>query len=69
MSAAVLTQVAPAASQRILEDAVQGELEKVFEIAWDGYIQYRKSPRSQAAGSEFSDPSFKLPVEWLPVSG
>ena len=46
-------------------DAVQGELEKVFEIAWDGYIQYRKSPRSQAAGSEFSDPSFKLPVEWL----
>ena len=46
-------------------DAVQAELEKVFEIAWDGYIKYRKSPRTQAAGPEFSDPAFELPVEWL----
>ena len=30
-------------------DAVQSELEKVFELAWDGYIKYRKSPRTQAA--------------------
>src|SRR6185503_2814509 len=33
--------------------------------AWDGYIQYRKSPRSRAAGPGFADPSFLLPVEWL----
>jgi multimeric flavodoxin WrbA len=46
-------------------DEVQAELEKVFERAWDGYIKYRKSPRTQAAGQEFSDPAFKLPVEWL----
>ena len=46
-------------------DAVQSELDKVFEIAWDGYIKYRKSPRTQAAGPEFSDPAFELPVEWL----
>jgi multimeric flavodoxin WrbA len=46
-------------------DAVQSELEKVFELAWDGYIKYRKSPRTQAAGPEFSDPAFKLAVEWL----
>ncbi len=46
-------------------DAAQSELDKVFEIAWDGYIKYRKSPRTQAAGPEFSDPAFKLPVEWL----
>ena len=46
-------------------DDVQAELEKVFERAWDGYIKYRKSPRMQAAGAGFSDPSFKLPVEWL----
>src|SRR5688500_20164990 len=46
-------------------DEVQAELEKIFERAWDGYIQYRKSPRTQAAGPEFSDPAFKLPVEWL----
>ena len=46
-------------------DEVKGELEKVFEHAWDGYIKYRKSPRTQAAGPEFSDPAFQLPVEWL----
>jgi multimeric flavodoxin WrbA len=46
-------------------DGVRGELEKVCEIAWDGYIRYRKSPRSQPAGPQFSDPAFELPVEWL----
>ena len=46
-------------------DAVQPELEKVCELAWEGYIGYRKSPRTQPAGAGFSDPAFKLPVEWL----
>jgi multimeric flavodoxin WrbA len=46
-------------------DEVKDELEKVCERAWDGYIRYRKSPRTQAAGPEFSDPDFQLPVEWL----
>ena len=46
-------------------DAVKSELEKVFDIAWDGYIKYRKSPRTQAAGPEFSQSDFQLPVEWL----
>ena len=46
-------------------DEVKSELEKVCELAWDGYIKYRKSPRTQAAGPEFSDPAFELPVEWL----
>ena len=46
-------------------DEVRAELEKVCERAWDGYIKYRKSPRTQPAGPEFSDPAFELPVEWL----
>ena len=46
-------------------DSVKAELEKICELSWDGYIQYRKSPRAQAAGAEFSDPAFKLPLEWL----
>ena len=46
-------------------DEVKSELEKVCERAWDGYIKYRKSPRTQAAGPQFSDPAFQLPVEWL----
>jgi len=46
-------------------DDLRAELEKVCERAWDGYIEYRKSPRTQAAGAEFADPAFALPLEWL----
>jgi multimeric flavodoxin WrbA len=46
-------------------EAVKHELDRVCAIAWDGYIQYRKSPRTLPAGRGFADGSFKLPVEWL----
>ena len=46
-------------------DKVRAELEKVCEVAWDGYITYRKSPRTQKAGPGFANPDAKLPVEWL----
>jgi multimeric flavodoxin WrbA len=46
-------------------DAVRSELEKVFETAWDGYITYRKSPRTREAGPGYHIPQQKLPVEWL----
>jgi multimeric flavodoxin WrbA len=43
---------------------VRPELEKVFEVAWDGYIVHRKSPRTEPAGKGFADPKYKLSVEW-----
>jgi multimeric flavodoxin WrbA len=46
-------------------DSVRGELDRVCEKAWDGYIVYRKSPRTRPAGDGFADPAFPLPVEWL----
>jgi multimeric flavodoxin WrbA len=46
-------------------DAVAAELDKICDVAWDGYIQYRKSPRRQAAGPGFAEPTFELAVEWL----
>ena len=47
-------------------DAVQPELERVFEKAWDGYgVTYRKSPRTQPAGPGDANQSVKLPVEWV----
>jgi multimeric flavodoxin WrbA len=46
-------------------DAVRTEIDRVGEIAWDGYIKYRKSPRTRAAGAGFKDPSQKVAVEWL----
>ncbi|PIP82867.1 MAG: NADPH-dependent FMN reductase [Elusimicrobia bacterium CG_4_9_14_3_um_filter_62_55] len=46
-------------------DKVQDELERVFETAWDGYIQYRKSPRVREGGEGFADPKQKLSTDWL----
>lgn len=46
-------------------DAVKGEIEKIIEVAWDGYDVYRKSPRTRNAGRAFSDPVFELPADWL----
>ena len=46
-------------------EAVRPELEKVLEVAWDGYIVYRKSPRRRPAGKGYADPKMQLPVEWL----
>ncbi len=46
-------------------DDVRGELERVFEKAWDGYDGNRKSPRTRPAGPGFADPGHELAVEWL----
>ncbi len=46
-------------------EALGAELEKVSEVAWDGYIAYRKSPRTAPAGQDFAEPGYALPVEWL----
>jgi multimeric flavodoxin WrbA len=41
------------------------ELAAVIEAAWQGYSQYRKSPRTRKAGSEFADPDYELSLDWL----
>lgn len=46
-------------------DAVRDAIDRVIEVAWNGYDEYRKSPRSERAGDQFADPDFQLPVEWL----
>jgi multimeric flavodoxin WrbA len=46
-------------------DTAEGAIEQLVELAWQGYDEYRKSPRTQKAGPQFADPSFDLPVEWL----
>ena len=45
--------------------AVEGEIQRLVELAWEGYDKYRKSPRARPAGRGFAEPSFRLPVEWL----
>ena len=46
-------------------DKVRRELDKVFEVAWDGYFAYRKSPRHRPAGRGYADPKYGVAVEWL----
>jgi len=46
-------------------DAVRSELERIIEVAWDGYEKYRKAPRKRKAGEGFADPDFELSEEWL----
>lgn len=44
---------------------VRAEIARVMDVAWSGYDEYRKSPRTRPAGGEFADPEFPLPIEWL----
>ena len=44
---------------------VDAEIERIIDVAWDGYDKYRKSPRTQPAGPGYVDPSYDLPLEWL----
>jgi multimeric flavodoxin WrbA len=46
-------------------DAVRREIDAVADVAWKSYIDYHKSPRTRRAGSQFADPDFDLPLEWL----
>jgi multimeric flavodoxin WrbA len=46
-------------------DAARAEINKVAAIAWDGYSNSRKSPRTRKAGAGFKDPIYDLSVDWL----
>ncbi len=41
------------------------QIDELVAIAWEGYHEYRKSPRTRKAGAGFADPEYELPVEWL----
>ena len=45
--------------------SVASEIDRVIEVAWQNYFEYHKSPRTRPAGAGFSDPQFRLPIEWL----
>jgi multimeric flavodoxin WrbA len=46
-------------------EPVSDELDAVIEVAWRGYIEYRKSPRTRKAGPGFADPEYDLSLDWL----
>jgi multimeric flavodoxin WrbA len=48
--------------------SVEQEIERIIEVAWDGYNDSRKSPRTKPAGKGYADPSYELSVEWSAAS-
>jgi hypothetical protein len=46
-------------------DELYKEIGALIDAAWDGYSHSRKSPRTQKAGLEYSDPDYDLAVDWI----
>jgi multimeric flavodoxin WrbA len=44
--------------------ALKGEIDKIIDVAWDGYDKSRKSPVTGPAGPGYADPKYELSVEW-----
>ena len=45
-------------------DPLKAELEKIAGVAWDGYSNARKAPRTHKAGPGFADPDYDLSDDW-----
>ena len=43
----------------------EAEVDRIVDVAWQAYDEYRKSPIKRLAGRGFKNPRFELPVEWL----
>jgi len=48
--------------------SVEQEIERIIEVAWDGYNEGRKAPLTKPAGRGYADPSYALSVEWSDAS-
>ncbi|GAC1302695.1 MAG: flavodoxin family protein [Steroidobacteraceae bacterium] len=44
---------------------LRAQIDELLQVAWDGYINGRKSPVTRKAGSDFADPGYDLSVDWL----
>src|SRR5687768_4331167 len=53
--------------QRFYDPAFDKEsdaIARLEDIAWDGYKEDRKAPRTAKAGAGFADPDYDLSIEW-----
>src|SRR5258708_39010116 len=46
-------------------DKEKDAIARLEEIAWEGYKEERKAPRTVKAGPDFSRPHYDLSVEWI----
>ncbi len=49
-------------------EKVRGAIDKIADVAWDGYHEYRKTPRTVKAGKGFANPNYDLSQQWLDAS-
>ncbi len=47
---------------------VENELKKITAIAWEAYVDGRKAPVTEKAGSRFKNPDYNLSSQWLATS-
>jgi multimeric flavodoxin WrbA len=40
-------------------------IEELLNLAWEGYRESRKSPRTRKAGTGFADPEYDISIDWL----
>jgi multimeric flavodoxin WrbA len=46
-------------------DSLRSELDRVVRVAWDGYVNSRKAPRTRKAGPGYRDPDYDLSLDWI----
>ncbi len=46
----------------------ESEIERIIDLAWDGYREDRKAPRTKPAGPGYADPAYELSIEWSEAS-
>jgi hypothetical protein len=46
-------------------DALRNDIDRLMDGAWNGYVEYGRSPRTRKAGYGFADPQYELPIAWL----
>lgn len=49
-------------------EPLKGEIDKIVEVSWRAYDEYRKAPRTQKAGPGYADPDYELSVAWVEAS-
>lgn len=46
-------------------DTLQGELDRIADVAWEAYDDGRKAPRTSKAGPGYADPDYDLADDWI----
>ena len=49
-------------------ESLTDAIERITEVAWDAYEDYRKAPHTEKAGQGYADPDYDLSIDWIEAS-